>query len=401
LELGINRIREAEPHREQIGYRVDDLIVDVRRQHVARGRERINLSPLSYELLLALLQAAPHLVSLDELMKRVWPGLVVSPETVSQRVKLVRHALGDRAGSPRYIGGVRGRGYQLIADVEPLTAVDAPRLNGAAAAPPLPPSTEAETPAMPPSGEAAPAASPRSQAAKTSPARRPRVRRVARRVVYAMLALLAAAFLYRAGDLPLRAWWAAGSPAAAEIGANSLAVLPFVNLSGDPASEYLSEGLSEEILNRLSRARGVRVASRTSSFAYRDSDVDARRLQDLLGVRYLLEGSVRREGPHLRVTVQLVDESGFRVWSGTYDRRLTGMFALQDDIAGSVVTSVLPRLTAEDEAVPRIEATRGALRASPSARAGLNSVPPLLTPVARVTSVTGAPDAIAKGGGAR
>ncbi len=312
----------------------------MRRQHVARGHEKINLSPLSYELLLTLLHAAPHLVSLDDLMKGVWPGLIVSPETVSQRVKLVRQALGDCAGSPRYIAGVRGRGYQLVANVEPLAAVHVPRVNGAAAG-----------------AAAAPANAPAPVAAEAAAPSPPRARRLARQVAYGALAVLAALFLYVSGDTPPRAWWAAGSPAAPEIGARSLAVLPFVNLSGDPASEHLGEGLSEEILNRLSRARGLRVAARTSSFAYRDRDVDARRLQDLLGVRYLLEGSVRREGQHLRVTVQLVDESGFRVWSGTYDRQLTGMLALQDDIAGSVVTSVLPRLTAENDTVPRVEPT--------------------------------------------
>ena len=99
---------------EETNYRVDDLIMDVARGCVSRGGHVISLSPLSFELLLALVRAAPNVLPMDDIMNQVWPGIVVSPETVSQRVKLVRDALGDRAVSPRYISGVRGRGYRIV-----------------------------------------------------------------------------------------------------------------------------------------------------------------------------------------------------------------------------------------------------------------------------------------------
>jgi adenylate cyclase len=98
-------------------YRLGDLKIDTGRQLVNRGDDSIALPKLSYDLLLALVQAAPNVISLDEIMRLVWPGVIVSPETVSQRVKLLRDALDDDPREPRYIGGLRGRGYQIVAEV--------------------------------------------------------------------------------------------------------------------------------------------------------------------------------------------------------------------------------------------------------------------------------------------
>ena len=98
-------------------YRVGNLRVDVGRQRVMREDAEIPLPKLSFDMLLVLIHAAPDIVSNDELMLRVWPGLIVSPETVNQRIKLLRDALGDDARNPRYIAGLRGRGYRLIGPV--------------------------------------------------------------------------------------------------------------------------------------------------------------------------------------------------------------------------------------------------------------------------------------------
>ena len=99
-------------------YSLGDLTIDTGRQFVSRAENPIPLPKLSYDLLLVLVRAAPNLVSLDELMRMVWPGFVVSPETVSQRVKLLRDAIEDDPRVPRYIAGLRGRGYQMVAAVE-------------------------------------------------------------------------------------------------------------------------------------------------------------------------------------------------------------------------------------------------------------------------------------------
>src|ERR1700746_3762026 len=102
------------------GYQVDDLTIDLAPRRVRRAGTVIPLKALSFDLLIALVRAAPDLLSFDQLSERVWPGLVVTPETIVQRVKLLRGALRDDPHVPRYIEGVRGRGYRLLAEVRPL-----------------------------------------------------------------------------------------------------------------------------------------------------------------------------------------------------------------------------------------------------------------------------------------
>ena len=132
----------------------------------------------------------------------------------------------------------------------------------------------------------------------------------------------------------------------------SIAVLPFVNMSQDPANEYFSEGLSEEVLNVLARMEDFRVAGRTSSFAFKGQNQDLRAIGERLGVANILEGSVRRQGDRVRVTAQLIDaRTGYHLWSDTYDRQLDDVFAIQDDIATEVVRALRRTLLPEDEAV--------------------------------------------------
>jgi TolB-like protein len=122
------------------------------------------------------------------------------------------------------------------------------------------------------------------------------------------------------------------------VGQNSIAVLPFVNLSDDPENEYFSDGLSEDILNLLAKTPGLKVVGRTSSFAFKGRNVDLRVIGDVLGVRSLLEGSVRRERDAVRITAQLIDASdGTDIWSETYDRTMTDIFAVQDDVAAAII----------------------------------------------------------------
>ena len=117
----------------------------------------------------------------------------------------------------------------------------------------------------------------------------------------------------------------------------SVAVLPFENLSGDTQNEYFSDGMTEEILNALAQVPDLRVAARTSSFAYKGREVDIRDVARELGVATVLEGSVRREGDDLRITAQLIDaRNGFHLWSETYDRKLESVFAIQEEIAGAI-----------------------------------------------------------------
>lgn len=129
----------------------------------------------------------------------------------------------------------------------------------------------------------------------------------------------------------------------------SIAVLPFDNMSGDPAQEYFADGISEDLITALSRIRWLFVIARNSTFVYKHRAVDVRQVARELGVRYVLEGSVRRAGKQLRISAQLIDAaSGGHHWAEQYDRELGDMFAVQDEITRSVVASIEPRVLAAE-----------------------------------------------------
>src|SRR5436190_14037181 len=123
-------------------------------------------------------------------------------------------------------------------------------------------------------------------------------------------------------------------PHAQQTSVKSIAVLPLVNMSNDPNEEYFSNGVTEEILNYLAPLKGLKVTGRTSSFQFKNKNPDLREVGRLLGVQFILEGSIRRQGEMVRITIQLINaDDGFHVWSERYDRKLTDIFAVQDEIA--------------------------------------------------------------------
>src|SRR5512141_470598 len=125
----------------------------------------------------------------------------------------------------------------------------------------------------------------------------------------------------------------------------SVAVLPFAHLSSDPADEYFCDGLAEELLNALSRIDGLKVASRTSSFSYKNKDANVGEIGRALGVATVLEGSVRKSANRLRITVQLVNTAdGYHLWSNRYDREMQDIFDVQDEIALAVVDALRVKL---------------------------------------------------------
>lgn len=132
---------------------------------------------------------------------------------------------------------------------------------------------------------------------------------------------------------------------------DSIAVLPFANLSSDPGNDYFSEGISEELLNLLARVPNLSVAARTSSFAFKGQNLDVRTVAQQLGVDTVLEGSVRKQGDRVRITAQLIDAgTGYHLWSETYDRRLEDIFQVQDEIASEIVKALRMTLGGEDAA---------------------------------------------------
>ena len=134
-------------------------------------------------------------------------------------------------------------------------------------------------------------------------------------------------------------------PKASDSDRPTIAVLPFVNMSGDPEQEYFADGISEDIITGLSKLRWFFVIARNSSFTYKGKAVDVKRVARELGVRYVLEGSVRRGGNRLRITAQLIDAAtGNHLWADRYDGELTDVFALQDEITRKVVAAIEPKL---------------------------------------------------------
>lgn len=355
-----------------------DLVVDTGRVTVTRGAERVSLPGLSFDLLVELARSAPNVVTHDELMERVWRGVIVSPETVSQRVKLLRDALGDDPREPRYVAGVRGRGYRLLVDVVPVPdatpvpdavptpdAVPVPDVPSLPDAVPLPETVPAPADAdsRPASREgphasdvaaeagtarhssAAPASSVTpAPAAASTPA--PKSGIPQRAVVVALVlvfAIAAVAFftLRREADAPSAPPPTAQSVEVVGVQARAVAVLPFANLSADPANAFIGLGIAEMVLNRLATSDTLFVLARSSSFAFENRNVDAREIGRQLGARYLVQGSVQRAGDRLRVTAQLVDaQTGRQLEVVQADRNLGELFALQDEIAAQMAAAL-------------------------------------------------------------
>ncbi len=147
----------------------------------------------------------------------------------------------------------------------------------------------------------------------------------------------------------------------------SIAVLPFANMSRDPDNEYFSDGLSEEIINVLAQIPGLKVIARTSAFAFRGKEQDIRKIAEALGVRTVLEGSVRRSGNRIRVTAQLITaEDGSHLWTERYDREMADVFALQDEIAAAIAAALRIKLAVQPVArqyTPNLAAYEALLRA--------------------------------------
>jgi len=145
---------------------------------------------------------------------------------------------------------------------------------------------------------------------------------------------------------------------AGELLPNSIAVLPFTNISADPENEYFCDGISEEILNKLGAFAGLTVIGRTSSFAFKGSSVQLPRISAMLRAGHLLQGSVQKYGNKVRISAQLVDKVGTQVWSNTFDRTLEDIFAIQTEIADVVATTIAPQIIAPDDAryEPKLDA---------------------------------------------
>ena len=261
-------------------------------------------------LLLCLAARAGEVVSIDDLLAQVWTGVIVTSDSVYQAITSLRRLLGDDPKRPMYIATVPRLGYRMVASVSPW--VEQP-LN-----------------------------SPPVLARSEQPERA--THRGSRNWTLiagglAIPVILALAFLVYgrfANTAHSRA-----TPDTME-GQTSIAVLPFLDLTSESMDqEFFADGMTEELIDRLSKIPSLRVPPPTSSFYFKDKKISIADIAKSLGVEYVLDGSLRKSGSTLRIAARLVRaDSGFVVWSETYDRPLDDTLKIQDDIAGEVMKAL-------------------------------------------------------------
>jgi TolB-like protein len=267
-----------------LSYEFDDFHLDVARQELRRDGKLVAIEPQVLDLLLYLIQNRDRVVSKDDLFAHVWNGRTVSESTLTSRITLTRQTIGDNGEEQRLIRTIHRKGIRFVGNVRETTELSSAAFGAATV------SEAARTPA--------------EFTSTTAP---------------------------RLPDKP------------------SIAILPFTNMSGDPEQEYFSDGVTEDIIAALSRLRWFFVIARNSMFVFKGQAVDVKQVGRELGVRYVLEGSVRKSGQRVRITCLLLDAaSGTHIWSERYDRELTDIFALQDEITARVASAIEPKLLAAE-----------------------------------------------------
>lgn len=326
--------------------RFDGWVLDPDSGDLERAGTRTRLQEQLVQVLRALIAGAGSVVTREQLIALLWPkGVVDFDAGLNTVIRKLRSALGDTSETPRYIETLPRRGYRFIGALDPDPEAGEIAATGDANLLPSAPASVVDV-----SANSAETATPAAPAA----ARRPRLAALPLVAALAVAALLVGVYaLWRArpdsaSSVRLeRLSQAAAPPSAANAKTppftpppHSIAVLPFVNLSGDKEQEYFSDGLTEEVLNSLAHIEGLQVAAATSSFAFRQHP-DIADVAHKLNVGRVLEGSVRRSGHTVRVTAQLVNAvTGFHVWSKTYDRDLGDVLKLQTEIATEVASAL-------------------------------------------------------------
>jgi transcriptional activator of cad operon len=295
--------------------RIGDWRVNPAAGQISRNGESARVEERTLRLLLCLAEHAGEVVSIDELLRRGWPDVAVSPDSVYQAVTSLRRVLGDDPRQPTYIATVPRLGYRMVARVGPW----------------------AETP-------------PISRAKDARDMGHPGFRTVVKWVGGAMLGLaLIALLVFQFRGRAANRTDSASSALAAQ-SQKSIAVLPFLDLTEGMKEEEFADGMTEELIDKLSKIPGLRVPAPTSSFYFKGKQVPVADIAKTLGVVYVLDGSVRKSGGRLRVAARLVRaESGYVVWSETYDRSFADIIMVQDDIASEVTKALRRSIEAGSE----------------------------------------------------
>jgi TolB-like protein/DNA-binding winged helix-turn-helix (wHTH) protein len=331
----------------QVAYRFNGFRVDpVRRLLFGADGQPIPLKPKVFATLLYLVERPGDLVDKETLLEAVWPHVVVEDNNLNKAISTLRQVFGETRDSHRFIVTEPGRGYRFVATVESAQALEAEP-------PPARIATAVVTPALEVGAEAK------------------------RRKWTLTAAAIAAACAFAA----IGVYWLASAPSDSANGPapaplpNSIALLPFDNLSPDPDDAYFAVGIHEELLNQLTKVGDLRVASRTSVQSYAGTQKSTPEIARELNVETVLDGSVRYADGRVVVTTRLSDgASNTTLWSESYDREFSNIFAIQSEIALNVARALRAELLpAEREKVTRVPTT--SLRAydlylSASARQG-------------------------------
>lgn len=291
---------------ELAGFRLDVA----RRRLTAPDGAPVMLKPRVFDTLVYLAARPGEVIDKRDILAAVWPGVVVEENSLNQAISLLRKALGDSRERPRIVATIPGRGYQLVVPVRAVEAASAAAAVGGMGA------------------------------VRAGPFRAVSTRLL---IGVALLVAVAAAVLLSRLDpsSEARESTLATGDSSIAVPRVSLAVLPFTDMSEDGSQGYFADGLTEELMSHLSAIQGLRIAGRTSSFAWRERREDLRTAGRVLGVAYVLEGSVRRQGNRLRITAQLASTGdGYQVWSQTYERDAGDVFAIQQDIARAVAAAL-------------------------------------------------------------
>ena len=307
--------------------------VDPTRGEIARPGETARLEARTMRLLLCLADHAGEVVSIDDLLDQVWTGVIVSPDSVYQAVASLRRLLGDDPRQPAYIATVPRLGYRMVAAVqpwiEPLPVEPEPAgslkstRNGAAAPQAAPSDCPNPIPAL---------ALPQPAAQKSFPAIRPAI------VLISLLLAAAAIAFFTHGRFSDNRRPAA---AAQTLPPDSVAVLPFLDLTEGMKNEEFADGITEELIDKLSRLPGLHVPSATASFYFKGKQIPLPQIAQTLGVAYVLDGSLRKSQGWIRVDVRLVRAAnGYVLWSQTYDQPEGNILAIQQDIASAVAKTL-------------------------------------------------------------
>lgn len=277
-----------------------------------KGAESVKLEPRVGQLLWCLAQHAARPMSREELLTAVWPNRVVGDEALSSAINKLRKAFGDDRQNPSYLETIPKIGYRLIAAVEVLA----------------------------PQPEQDPASEPGTAAAGSS--KGPRYP-WAKALSVTGLVLIALAVFFATQPTENQE-----QPTASPHTQPVLLILPFTNLSAEDTQDYLADSIAEEVITDLSRIGGLRVLARSTSSRYKGKTPDPQALASELGISHLVEGSLRKAGEDLRITVRLVDLSTQQnLWSQRYDREVEEIFELQDDVAQKIASALSVDLTGD------------------------------------------------------